>query len=63
MIATSSADKACLLANDIQMKLLRADWPLELAAHPSSCVSYFIDSQKRRDNIYAAPKPMFKGLR
>lgn len=62
MIATDSADKACLLANDIQTNLLKADWPLELATHPSSCVSYFMKG-KRRDNSGSPPKPMFKGLR
>lgn len=67
MIATNSADKACLLANDIQMKLLRApDWPLELATHPSSCVSYFVNKRKRKragETGNSMPKPMFKGLR
>mmetsp|Transcript_2561 Transcript_2561/g.4800 ORF Transcript_2561/g.4800 Transcript_2561/m.4800 type:complete len:860 (-) Transcript_2561:460-3039(-) len=59
MIAVDSADKAVLLANDIQWNLLNEEWPLELAAMPPSCVEYFRLIPKSKE----PPKPMFKGLR
>jgi class 3 adenylate cyclase len=59
MIAVDSADKAVLLANDIQWNLLSEEWPLELAAMPPSCVEYF----RRTAQSKEPPKPMFKGLR
>jgi len=59
MIAVNSADKAILLANNIQLALLNADWPLELARMPSSCVAYFPQPRKKKD----PPKLMFSGLR
>jgi len=59
MIAVDSADKAVLLANDIQLALLKADWPLELASMPSSCVAYFPRSGKKDGH----PRIMFSGLR
>ncbi len=61
MIAVDSADRAVLLANDIQLNLLHADWPLELATMPSCCVSYF--RRGRNEDPYAPPRLMFKGLR
>ena len=59
MIAVDSADKAVLLANDIQWNLLNEEWPLELAAMPPSCVEYFRLIPQSKE----PPKPMFKGLR
>jgi Adenylate cyclase, family 3 (some proteins contain HAMP domain) len=59
MIAVDSADKAVLLANDIQWNLLNEEWPLELAAMPPSCVEYFRTPPQARE----PPRPMFKGLR
>jgi hypothetical protein len=59
MIAVDSADKAVLLANDIQWNLLNEEWPLELATMPPSCVEYF----RRTPQSKEPPKPMFKGLR
>eukprot|EP00551_Chaetoceros_affinis_P009294 CAMPEP_0203685038 /NCGR_PEP_ID=MMETSP0090-20130426/48339_1 /ASSEMBLY_ACC=CAM_ASM_001088 /TAXON_ID=426623 /ORGANISM="Chaetoceros affinis, Strain CCMP159" /LENGTH=900 /DNA_ID=CAMNT_0050554221 /DNA_START=1 /DNA_END=2703 /DNA_ORIENTATION=- len=41
MIAVGNADAAVLIANDIQEQLLHADWPLELASMPASCVEYY----------------------
>jgi class 3 adenylate cyclase len=57
MIATNSADTAVRIMNDIQMDLLQAEWPIELATFPSSCVGFFPASHSE------APRPMFKGLR
>jgi Adenylate cyclase, family 3 (some proteins contain HAMP domain) len=59
MIAVDSADKAVLLANDIQWNLLNEEWPLELAAMPPSCIEYFRTIRNSKES----PKPMFKGLR
>ena len=59
MIAVVSADKAVMLANDIQLDLLNADWPLEIAEMPSACVEYF----RLKPHSIEPPKPMFKGLR
>lgn len=58
MVACPSADVAVLLANDIQVDLLAADWPVDLANMPSTCVE-FLPSYSRE----AQPKPMFRGLR
>jgi len=60
MIAIDSADRAVLLANEIQLNLVRADFPLELSSLPSCCVSY---EKSHRDNMNESLKPMFKGLR
>jgi class 3 adenylate cyclase len=57
MIATSSADTAVQIMNDIQLDLLEADWPIELATLPPSCIGFFPASHSE------APRPMFKGLR
>jgi multiple sugar transport system substrate-binding protein len=57
MIATNSADTAVRIMNDIQMDLLEADWPIELATLPPSCIGFFTASHSQ------VPKPMFKGLR
>lgn len=62
MIAIDSADKAVLLANDIQLALLNAEWPLGLLRMPTSCNAYFPKSRKERKEK-AAPKLMFSGLR
>lgn len=61
MIAIDSADRAALLANDIQLNLLHADWPMELASMPSCCVSYF--RKRRGEDPHGPPRLMFKGLR
>lgn len=60
MIAIDSADRAVLMANEIQLNLVRADFPLELASLPSCCVSY---GKRYIDNIDEELSPMFKGLR
>ena len=60
MIASGSADKAVMIANDIQLDLLNADWPAELAGLPSSCVEYFAQHSKHSSE---PPRPMFRGLR
>jgi class 3 adenylate cyclase len=57
MIATNSADTAVQIMNDIQLDLLEADWPIELATLPPSCICFFPASHSE------APMPMFKGLR
>lgn len=56
MIAINDADKAVLLANDIQVDLLNADWPAELAELPSSCVVY-------SHPFNGEAKLLFRGLR
>ena len=58
MIAVGDADRAVKLVNDIQLSLLNADWPVELAELPSTCVNYFPLSRKNR-----TPRVMFRGLR
>jgi len=58
MIAVGDADRAVRLVNDIQLSLLNADWPVELAELPSTCVNYFPVSRKHR-----TPRVMFRGLR
>lgn len=68
MIAVDSADKAVLLANSIQMALLYAQWPLELASMPGACVAYFTSPSMtthnaRRKNSISPPNLMFSGLR
>ena len=60
MIASGSADTAVMVANDIQLDLLNADWPVELAGLPSSCVEYFNPHSKHSSE---PPRPMFRGLR
>jgi len=62
MIAIDSADKAVLLANDIQLALLNADWPLGLLRMPSSCVAYY-PKPPERTNQRHVPQLMFSGLR
>lgn len=56
MVALSSADAAVLLANDIQVNLLNADWPLELASMPCAG-SEFV--RRGRDT----PTAVYRGLR
>jgi len=58
MVACPSADVAVYLANDIQIDLLAAEWPVELANMPSACVE-FMPTHSRETQ----PKPMFRGLR
>ena len=62
MIAIDSADRAVLLANDIQLALLDADWPLGLLRMPSSCVAYY-PKPPERTNQRHVPRLMFSGLR
>eukprot|EP00521_Asterionellopsis_glacialis_P011617 CAMPEP_0195307030 /NCGR_PEP_ID=MMETSP0707-20130614/37506_1 /TAXON_ID=33640 /ORGANISM="Asterionellopsis glacialis, Strain CCMP134" /LENGTH=877 /DNA_ID=CAMNT_0040371267 /DNA_START=157 /DNA_END=2790 /DNA_ORIENTATION=- len=74
MIATGSADDAICLANDIQVGLLEAEWPVQLASLPSSCVEFFPtfnnrlthvkqNSTKSMNGERLAPRRMFSGLR
>ena len=58
MVACPSADVAVRLANDIQVDLLAAEWPVELASMPSACVEYLPNYSRETQ-----PKPMFRGLR
>lgn len=58
MIATNSADKAVQIINDIQYDLLHAEWPIELATLPPSCVGFFPPTHSRE-----TARPMFRGLR
>lgn len=57
MIAVGSADAAVRIANDIQKELLAAEWSLQLASLPTSCVEYF----PRNKNL--PQQLMFSGLR
>ena len=59
MIALNDADRAVQLANDIQVELLNANWPAELAELPSSCVEYFPPSRSSAGKY----KIIFRGLR
>jgi len=78
MIATGSADDAICLANDIQIGLLEAEWPVQLASLPTSCVEFFPTFNNRLTNLKQnttrsmngerhgerlAPRKMFSGLR
>ena len=58
MIAVSSPDLAVRLVNKIQIELLHADWPIELANMPTSC-SEFIRPTRSGE----LPRPIFRGLR
>ena len=59
MIALSSADDAVQLANDIQSDLLNAEWPMELASMPSSCVEFPHMYHRGSEPL----QPTFRGLR
>lgn len=60
MIALNDADRAVELVNDIQVELLNADWPPELAELPSACVEYFRPQDTSGAREY---KVIFRGLR
>jgi len=58
MIALGSADAAVRVANDIQVDLLEAEWPIELADMPTACTE-FATSHSRE----TMPRAVFRGLR
>jgi len=58
MIALGSADAAVRIANDIQMDLLAADWPIGLADMPSACTEFATSHSREK-----MPRAIFRGLR
>jgi hypothetical protein len=58
MVAVGDADQAGRVVNDIQLSLLNADWQVELAELPSTCINAFPASRQNR-----TPRVMFRGMR
>jgi len=60
--AEGCCDVVVKLANDIQVDLLNAEWPVELANMPTTCTEFFFN-RFERNGKKREPKLTFRGLR